>query len=277
MIQVNDHKIISSFKEFLSYKVLNDLQAYSNKTVNLYNYTDNRLKHNSVYGSPYAQWVYDSSVSGAQVPSGISSGLSTINRTGSQGLRIDYKHGRVVMNSGNSSMTSGTANVSVNDINFYITSQPEEKLVFENTYEFLPDLQAASNYIKPETIIAPCIFIKYDDTTANELALGGTNYSKWTIKVISICSSYEQIVGIGHVIRNLYGLVFPILDETPLNEVNDVKNPPWNYASKLLNVPNEKMVFIDDTSWRYREIDSFSKKNPKLILGIGRVEIRKDG
>lgn len=277
MILINDHLILSSLKEFLNYKILQDLQAFRNRTVPLYNYSDKRLKSKSVYGSPFPGWVYDSSISGANVPSGIMSGGSTLLRSGAQGLRIDYKNGRVVMNSGQNSMTNGSGSVAVQDFNIYITSQPDEKLVFENNYESLPDLLTADSYLEPDSVVAPCIFVKFDDTNAKELALGGTTYSLWNIKIIAICRTHEQIVGIGHVVRNLFGAVFPLLDETPLNELNDVKSPPWNYASKLSGVSRDKMIFIEDSSWRYREVDSLSKKNPSLLLGIGRLELRKDG
>lgn len=278
MILTTDHKVLSSFKEYLSYKVLNDLQAYQNRNVNLYEYPSTiRIKNKSVYGSPYAQWVYDSSVSGANVPTGIysGSGSGVIGRSGAQSLKLDYKNGRAIMASGNTGM-SLTANVAVKEINFYTTSDSEERLIFENTYQVLPDIQAATNYVPPDTVIAPCIFCKLMDVKADELSLGGMTYAEWKIRVIAICATEAQIIGVGSVIRKMFGDVFPLLDSTPLDELNDIKSPPWNYVSNLSSIANDKIIYVDDVMFRYKEIDSFAKKNPRLLLGIGEIDLRKD-
>ena len=137
MKKILDHTIISSFKEYISYKLLHDLEAYTNKSVNLHQYVPARkIAGKDIYGAPYAQWTYDSSVSGAQIPTG----SSNLGR-GQSGLSIDFKNGRVLVNSGIS--VAGPINVSIPDFNLYITTTSVQKILLEKKFEYAPDLVAA--------------------------------------------------------------------------------------------------------------------------------------
>ena len=50
------------------------------------------------YSSPHKQWVFDESVEGAQIPSGIYNNGEFIER-GDNGLILDFDDGRVILDS----------------------------------------------------------------------------------------------------------------------------------------------------------------------------------
>ena len=64
------HNVATSFALWLDHHLLDKGEAYSNETGKLHYYSDTRLPSGyKVFGSAYKQWVYDSSITGANVPS----------------------------------------------------------------------------------------------------------------------------------------------------------------------------------------------------------------
>lgn len=270
MDQVLDHLIISSFKEFLSYKILSDLNAFQNKTVQLFNTVPARkIVGKQVYGSSYAQWLYDSSIIGANIPSG----LSGISR-GTSGLSIDYKNGRIFVNSG--TPVDNTIDVSVPDFNIYIATESVQKILLESKYNYRPDLLAASAAVPADSIIAPCIFLSYQNSTNETWALGGINQSVFSMQVAVFSDNIHHLFAIQQVIRDIETDVFPILPYTPLNELNDLKYSYWNYKILLDNItdPNT-FVYIEDTTFRILDLDFVNQAHPGLFVGLGNVKLGK--
>jgi len=94
------HNVINSFFLWFDNYLMTKDDAYKTYTTKLYNYNDDRLGGAKViYGSPYKQWVYDKSVTGATIPNSfIIDGISV--PTGTSGMKIDYDNGRIIFNSG---------------------------------------------------------------------------------------------------------------------------------------------------------------------------------
>lgn len=270
MKNIIDHTIISSFKEFLSYKLQGELEAYTNKTVPLYKYTPNRrFIGKDTYGAPYAQWIYDSSVTGSQIPTGVSG----LNR-GQSGLSIDFKNGRVLVNSG--VPITGTVDVSIPDFNIYITTTSIQQILLENKYEYAPDLAAANQPIKPDSIIAPCIFISYDNTTNNPWALGGLDETKFLVQVAVFADNPYKLLGVQKVIRDITQKLFPIVPFTPLNELNDLKFNVWDYEMLLDNVTDpDTFIYVDKTTFRILDLDYINQEHPNILVGLGTVSLAK--
>lgn len=268
MDNILDHKVISSFKEYLSYKLLQERQAYTNKTLPLYQYTPNRrFLGKQTYGSPYSQWVYDSSVSGAQVPTGVS-GLSR----GQSGMSIDFKNGRLIVNSGVS--VSATINVSVPDFNIYVTTTSVQKILLEKKFLYAPDLLAANQPISPDAIVAPCIFISYVNTVNDLHSLGGVDESKFTMQVVVFADNMQKLLGVQRVIRDINRQVFPIIPSTPLNELNDLKYDYWDYRMLLDYIDDpDNFLYVNKTTFRILDLDYINQEHPNIIVGMGSVDL----
>lgn len=265
-----DHTLLSSFKEFLSFKINNDLQAFSNKSLGIYEYSPVRqISGKSFYGSAYSQWLYDSSVSGVQVPSGIGS----LNR-GTSGLSIDFKNGRFLVDSGVA--LSGQVNVSVPDFNIYLTSSSVQKILLEKKYLYKPNLVAANQPIPPDSIVAPCIFLSYTNTTNEEWALGGIKESEFSVQVAVFADNIYKLIGIQKVIRDITRKIFPLIPFTPLNELNDLKYGYWNYQM-ISDYEDDinNFAYIDQTTFRILDLDYINQEHPNILVGLGNVKIAK--
>lgn len=268
MIRTLDHKVLSSFKEYASNKILNDLQAYKNKTVSFYENYDSRVQNKVVYSSPYAQWNYNSSVSGSNIPTGTSDGA---NR--SSGIVFDFINGRVLRNSGQTELNL-TANVAVNEINFYISSKSDDKFISETKFDTLYDLAQANTFIRPDSVIAPCVFFKFRRTTQNDFSLGGGAMNEWSVRLIAMTLDLDMMIGIQNVCRNMIQKNFPLLETTPLNEYGDLKSPPWDYNSIASSATQDRMLYIEDGVFVNLEVDSFSHNNPNMLVSMATFEIK---
>ena len=133
MIEQFQHKLTSSFFLWFDNFLLKKGEAYSNKTGELFNYADPRLDSRYVaYGSPYKQWVTDSSISGAIIPTGVSVvGAGTSGRD--DGVVFDFENGRALFSGSDTSMTV-TGEFAVKDFNVYLTNDTEDDLIVENKY-----------------------------------------------------------------------------------------------------------------------------------------------
>jgi hypothetical protein len=91
--------LISSFYLWLDHEILDRGEAFINYSGKLYNSPDPNFPLNSVYSAPFRQWVYDSSIQNANIPSGIFINGGHVAR-GVNGLNIDFNKGRAILNSG---------------------------------------------------------------------------------------------------------------------------------------------------------------------------------
>ena len=126
------HKLTTSFFLWFDNFLLTKGEAFSNKTGEFFYYDDTRLDSTyKAYGSPFKQWVTDSSVTGATVPSGVYIGGDFSGRN--NGVVIDFENGRALVSGSDEDLTI-TGEFSVKDFNVYMTNDTEEDLVVENKY-----------------------------------------------------------------------------------------------------------------------------------------------
>lgn len=271
MKRVLDHDVISSFKEFFNHRLLNNLQGFKNVTAPLYPYSGNRrFVGKRMYASPYSQWVYDKSVPGVQIPSGVGS----LNR-GTSGLIFDFKNGRILVNSNVS--ISGSLNVSVPDFNIYVTTKSFQKIVLENKFSYAPYVKSPTSAGKQESIIAPCIILSLSNSSSEPFELGGIDTSKFLINVGVLTDRTYNLMGAQKVIRDMARRVFPLLYTTPLNEYNDLKETSWDYDNVVNLSMTSDFLYINNTSFRILDSDFINDNHPNLHLGIGTVEIVRYG
>ena len=82
--------LMSSFYLWLDHEILYKGEAFINYSGKLYSSPDPNFYNNSVYSAPFRQWVYDSSIPNANIPSGVFINNNYISRNVS-GLNIDFK------------------------------------------------------------------------------------------------------------------------------------------------------------------------------------------
>ena len=265
MKKVIDQSLISSLKEYLNYKTQKELEAFHNVTGQLFRYEDKKYNY-ICYGAPEAGFVYNTDIPNVIKPSisGYVAGVSGMVAT-------DYINGRFIFSGGFPNIPL-TGAYSVSEINYYVSSNLESKLLFETKYEQSPVLNPANSYIEPYNFIAPCVFVKPFETENENYAFGGLDWGVWHFRIIAMMANESYLQGVSKVVRDSYQDYFPLLQNFALNQFGDTKDSTWNYSDYMAN--NEYKAFISESSFKIEEPDIFTAQNPKMYMGIGNIEVR---
>ena len=238
MIEQYHHKLTNSFLLWFDNYLLEKGEAYTNKTgVSLQNYKDDRSDSSyEVYGSPFKQWVIDSSINGATIPNGITVGntpTAQYNPTtqSRDGYAIDFDNGRVLVEGSDSNLNI-TCDFAVKDFNIYFTNETEEDLIVENKYEINSRIfSEPESYIQPYDQVIPAVFINTATSQNKGFAFGGMEETTVTITASVLSEDSYQLDGVLSIFNDSRNECFSLIpmSEHPFNEFNDLKSGVYNY------------------------------------------------
>ena len=262
------NNLMSSFYLWLDHEVLEKGEAFINYSGKLYNSPDPNFPNMQVYGAPFRQWVYDSSVPNANIPSGVFINGNYTTR-GTNGLNIDFNKGRAII-SGNAA-NNVTASYSFKEYNIYYTDEREEKLLFEKSYNITPKVSQITGALSYLDAPYPCIFIKHTVGENIPFAFGGEDSTKTTIRCIALGSNSFSLDGLISILSDSARKVFPVFgpQDFPFNYFGDFKNGnSFNYKSICATQPQSSLVYIDRvTVSKLDEIDN-AKINKKCVAAL---------
>lgn len=238
------HELITSFYLWFDHKLLEKAEAYKNKTGLFYEYNDKRLTASSVYGSPYPQFVYDNSIAGANMISGVYDSSENFIGRGTSGLNIDHKYGRAIFANGNDGLAV-SGSFAIKDFNTYISPRKEEFL-FEEAFGLTREsVNKTISYADPYKIVAPCAIIKYNIDEINEpFAFGGEDWTKTTVKVLFISDNYFKIHGAMSAMKDTNHTCFSNITgwtDLPLNYYGDLKSGTYDYNGVAHKYKSDKI------------------------------------
>jgi hypothetical protein len=266
--------LMSSFYLWLDHEILTRGEAFINYSGKLYNSPDPNFPTNSVYSAPFRQWVYDSSVPNANIPSGVFVNGNYLNR-GTSGLNIDFNKGRVILNSGINS-NNITTSYSLKEYNIYYTDEREEKLLFEKAYNVTPKVTQVTGGLGYLDTPYPCIFIKHRMGENIPFAFGGEESTETMIRCIVLASNSFSLDGLISILSDSARKVFPVFssEDFPFNYFGDFKlSNNFNYSNLCKNQQSNSLVYIDRvTVSKLDEIDN-AKINKKCVAAIVDFEL----
>jgi hypothetical protein len=263
------NNLMSSFYLWLDHEVLALGEAFINYSGKLYNSPDPNFPNNSIFGSPFRQWVYDSSIPNANIPSGVFINNNYLAR-GVSGLNIDFNKGRAILNNG-LNPNNITANYSFKEYNIYYTDEREEKLLFEKAYNITPKVTQVTGSLGYIDNPYPCIFIKHRMGENVPFAFGGEDTTQTMIRCIVLASNSFSLDGLISILSDSARKVFPVLNaqDFPFNYFGDFKvGNNFNYKNLCKNQPQSSLVQIDRvTVSKLDEIDN-AKINKKCVAAL---------
>ena len=272
------HNVVNSFFLWFDHFLMTKGEAYKTFTTKLYNYSDPRLGGDKVvYGSPYKQWVYDKSITGATIPTGFTINGSIVT-TGTSGMKIDFENGRIIFNSGVSTDLNITGTYSVKEVNSYVTDQPEDNLIIENKYVTNSRFTVTENYISPYNPVTPCIFASIETAHNTAFAFGGEDETKCIVKLVAFCENLYQLDGLLSIFGDSYNEFFSLIPMTghPLGEFNEIKTGvyPTGYDyNNLSKSYNSQKMFISHVETSKIRDSVLKELNPILHIGFLDFEI----
>lgn len=270
------HNVTNSFTLWADHVLLSRGFAYTNVTGTLTKYTDDRLPDSySAWGAPHKEWVLDSSITGAVIPSGFHVNGSFTPR--GDDFSLDFINGRVI-SSGIASSAIVTGSYSVKDFNIYNSNQDEESLVIEVCQNQLaPQNIIGTNistpYLSPYTQKVPAIFINTETQVNEPLALGGMDSSNVRFNMIVFAHDPYQLDGVLGLFADTGDESFKELplEAAPINQWGDIKNGYYNY-NELVAASGTNNIFIDEA--RASKITDALRRGLKTELYIGIVDFK---
>lgn len=260
--------LMSSFYLWLDHEVLERGEAFINYSGKLYSSPDPNFPNMQVYGAPFRQWVYDSSIPNANIPSGIFVNGNYVAR-GVSGLNIDFNKGRAIISG--STSNNVTASYSFKEYNIYYTDEREEKLLFEKAYNITPKVTQATGALGYLDAPYPCIFIKHRMGENIPFAFGGEDSTQTMIRCIALASNSFSLDGLISILSDSARKVFPVFSpqDFPFNYAGDFKSGnSFNYKTLCSSQQQSNLVYIDRvTVSKLDEIDN-AKINKKCVAAL---------
>lgn len=267
------NNLMSSFYLWIDHEILARGEAFINYSGKLYNSPDPNFPNMQVYGAPFRQWVYDSSIPNVNIPSGIFVNGNYTPR-GTNGLSIDFNKGRAII-SGNAS-NNITVNYSFKEYNIYYTDEREEKLLFEKAYNITPKISQVTGALGYLDTPYPCIFIKHRVGENIPFAFGGQDSTETSLRCIVLASNSFSLDGVISILSDSARKVFPVFppQDFPFNYFGDFKTSnSFNYINLCKSQPQSSLAHIDRvTVSKLDEIDN-AKINKKCVAALVDFEI----
>lgn len=240
--------LVTSFILWLDYQICNRGQGYQNITGQLlYPQIDSGISIYS-YASPYKQWVYDSSVSGAIVPSGIYN-ASGQYLTRQSGVIIDFINGRVLSQNPLGNGLSGT--FSRKEYNVYFSTPTVADLFLENILKENPDISYTPTGVQPYLFEAPCVIVTETLARNKPFSFGGVDETQNTLRCFIISNSNWNQTAINSLLTDTAHHFIPQVNSTfpPISFYGDIKSGYNGYTGYYYNYKQmspSPSIYIND-------------------------------
>ena len=271
MIEQFQHKLTTSFFLWFDNFLLKHGEAYTNTTGQFFYYDDSRLDSNyKAYGSPYKQWVTDSSITGATVPSGVFIDGSFSGR--SDGVVLDFDNGRALINNSVTG-SSITGEFAVKDFSVYLTNDTEDDLIVENKYSINSRLPSGPlTYIDPYDDVVPAIFLSTAQSENEPFAFGGMQETKVQAKAVIIAEDTYQLDGVLSIFMDsIDETITPIpMSDYPITELGDLKGNTYSYTGTTNNHTGQINFYVDKV--RTSKLSDRTRRELANELYIGFVD-----
>ena len=246
MLPQQENNLLSSFALWLDHTLLQKGQAYTNVSSYFYN-TNQVFTNYKVYAAPFKQFVYDTSVSGATVITGLylSGNFITPGQGGFSG--INYQDGYAYFSSNIITTGSISGTYAIKDFNIKMTSQSDEIILFETKYQIRPKFNQGYSGLSPEIETYPVIYIKNDGGQNNPFAFGGIADTRTRVRCFVISDSEFKLDAVKSILKDQKDGYIGLLTtgEMPFNSFGGLYNGNYNYISKVASKQGSNLIFID--------------------------------
>jgi hypothetical protein len=264
-----DHNLGSYLTLYLENKILDKGEAFTNTTGQFFPSDQNSINGLDLSNSAYSQWVYDKSITGAIVPTGIFVNGQEVGR-GTSGVSLDFLNGAAYHDTFGSTNISGA--FAFKDFNFYFKPENETQVLLRNAFRSKDPLQVltGSNNLK---INAPCIIVSSRNSSSSPLAFGGLDEINYNYQALVLSDNSYDLDGALSIFRDTREEYFPVGDfeKIPWNAKGDLKNDDYNYntMTSAFSGTYDKAfienVIVNNTNSASSSDDAFSEFNIGLV------------
>jgi len=257
------NKLISSFMLAIDHEILVNGDAYTNYSGLLFPSVSSIGGFN-MYSTPYRQLVNDTSITGANIMSGVYvSGIYTT--PGMSGLNsISISEGQAFFIN---APTSVSGIYAVKDYNLYLTTEPEERMLFETKMFLRPRMPQILTGLPLNAQTIPAIFIKSMGGEDIPFCLGGGRNKSYEMRALVFGDSEFSMNSACEILRTMAHKYYKIIDPLafPFNAWGAYTGVNYNYSS-LITGHSVGQTYINKVSVSsLMSARQFSQMNPKIF------------
>lgn len=245
-----DHKVISSFVIWLNYILAKKGEAYYNFGSKFYP-SNQRFNGYVTYSAPFSQLVYDKAITGASLPTGLYLN-STFIVPGQSGFAgVNFEKGEAYFTGAFPSTVNVSGNYAIKDFNVVLSSEPEEKIIFEKQLNPRPKYTQVPTGVLNDELTYPIIFIKNNRRINDPFALGGMDNSKYSLSAYIFADTRFKLDGAVGILCDTARGAVPVLDQSqmPFNSSGLYVSGhavPFNYTGVAATVPASNYLYIKE-------------------------------
>lgn len=263
-----ENKIMSSILLYLDHKVLEKGEAFTNHSGLFYPISDSYDDYN-VYALPFKQVVNDSSISGANILSGVYVNSNFVTG-GQSGLHsVNHYQGQAFFTQDRSSDTL-SGNYAVKDFNFYLTSQPEETLLFDTKFKLNPKYDQTLTGLAENEQTYPAVYLKNVGGSNVPFAFGGQDKSLMTIRAVVVSDSSFKLDAVNSIFRDLNKTNFALFQSSdlPFNALGSTTDGSFNYNTLSSSIISDasKSVYVENVI--VNKVSNYLENGKKLNKNV---------
>jgi len=253
MIPQFDNILMTSMLLWLDNKIVTNGQAYTNYQSVFYPLS-NMIYGYYTYGAPLKQMVIDSSISGANIISGIYLNGVFITPGQNNLSGINATEGQLYFSQPISNPTTAlSGNYAVKDYNIYLTSKTEENLLFETQYQINPKTYQNPTGLPIGSETYPVIYLKYQGGKNKPLAFGGFDQTIGNVRAVILSDSVFSLDAVTSIMRDTSRELIPLIypNEMPFNSLGSVSvsGNNFNYIKYTANKANtDDYLYINEVN-----------------------------
>ena len=241
-----DHNIVESFRLWFNDHLIRNGEAFTNISGTLFKADEPQMQSSdgtlyNAWVAPDSQWVYDASISGVTVPSGV-----TIDGIFETNIRISTDEGKVWIPSEYSPATVG-AYYSSKDFEVRVSNQNEENILFG---EYPGDrFGSTTTGIVPDQVGFPYVYLKYNAGRSQGLGFGGLQITRPQIRAICVADNSYLFDGITSLFRDTSETYFAVMTPAvfPFDEFGSMAQP-FNYRQTVSQNKNN-LFYIKEVAF----------------------------
>jgi len=277
MISNYTNQLNASFRLYLDH-ILCNAGGYTNISGFLYPTSDPNYSQYTVAGSPFRQWVADSSISGAKICTTVNDvGNGIWNETslywntnpdlwnGNTGtLTVDFERGRIITDYQLNQPIS--CQYAKKDWNIYFNYLDEPSLLLDTSFELQSPIPQVTGALNWQSQPYPCIYIqnKYQENVP--YAFGGTDTSETNLSLILLTNNSFNLDSTMSLLANQQDKYFPTftVSDLPFDVLGGLKTGYYSYSSLCSQQPENNFVHIN----RVKVSKFNSALNKQLSRGV---------
>ena len=276
-----ENKVMSSLLLFVDHEVTQQGDAYTNHQSNFFK-IDSLFSDYYVYATPFKQLVSDGGITGASTPNLLTGvyvdGDGPIG-PGTSGLHsVNHMQGQAYFTGATDPMSGKTVSgrYAVKDFNVFLTSLPEEQLLFETKLLLNPktsDIKVTTG-VDSSSQTYPAIFIKDNGGRNEEYAMGGIENTVINARAIVLADSLFNLDAACGILKDTVRKKMSVIDQTDLNlnALGGYTGVTYNYTG----VATGDYCYIDDVSVSKNVANrgDFQNLNPNVFSAFVDFELQ---